>query len=370
MREKQILYRRLAEAEKTPFYLTPHQGILPFLPFNGSISPIYSLFHSQQSSPPQVPTSSSSRLTCGSKATSVTGNVNTSTTNLSSASSSSQTSGYDSTTNSLGITGLPTPGGSSASTPSFPMQFYPATLMKYPFSPPTPCSLGLSPWNANNESTEGTDSTESSGGAVDGSRGGVKPHDISTRQTNQKNENTISSDSSTVDVSASNERASTNGEQTRSSPKSSNNIPIAPYTWQAPNGLQNSTHIMSPHSNFMSAQSPLSCLHPSPLSPMMFIHSPYTSSVSSCLSVSSSSGCSSASEGACTSSNGSQVQNTSYAPSEYHVGPRRPLCERLAEEIDNQSEGAINSGRNTPIDVSSEDNEENVTLVSGMQYLV
>ena len=241
--------------------------------------------------------------------------------------------------------------------------------MKYPFSPPTPCSLSLSPWNASNNTTvEGSSDTSES--TNDGSRGGAKPHDISTGQSvvaNQKNECTVSNNSSTMDTSS---RASTNsagGEQSRSSPKSgSSNIPVAPYTWQAPNGLQNSPHIMSPCSNFMSAQSPLSYLHPSPLSPMMVIHSPYTSSVSSCLSVGSSSGFSSASEGASTSANGSQMQGASYAPSEYHVGPRRPLSERLADEIDDQSEGASNSGRNTPIDVSSEDNEENVTLAPGM----
>lgn len=368
LREKQLLYRRLAEAEKTPFYLSPHQGIVPFLPFNGSISPIYSLLsHQPQRSPPRLPTtgSPSSILTGGSTPVASL----TTTTNLTTP-SSSQNSIYDSTTNSLGISGLPTPGGSSvgsASTPSFPMQFYPATLMKYPFSPPTPSSLGLSPFSAANGYGEGNDSTDSDNGAGDGNRSGVKSHDTSARRGNtssQKDECVISNDSPDMDVGTSNERVSTttNGnEQTRSNPKNgSSNIPIAPYTWQtATNGLQTSTHIMSP----------LNCLHPSPLSPMMFIHSPYTSSVSSCLSVSSSSGCSSASEGVNTSADGSQIQNNSYAPSEYHVGPRRPLSERLADEIDNQSEGASNSGRNTPIDVRSDDSEENVTLAPhGMHY--
>lgn len=42
-----------------------------------------------------------------------------------------------------------------------------------------------------------------------------------------------------------------------------------------------------------------------------------------------------------------------YAPSEYHVGPHRPWSEKLAEEIDAHSEGADNSGRNTPVDMES-----------------
>lgn len=38
------------------------------------------------------------------------------------------------------------------------------------------------------------------------------------------------------------------------------------------------------------------------------------------------------------------------------MGPRRPLIEKIAEELDNQAESPSNSGRNTPIDVGIEDN--------------
>ena len=113
-------------------------------------------------------------------------------------------------------------------------------------------------------------------------------------------------------------------------------------------------HILSPHPSFASIKSPLSYLHASPLSPMMFIQSPYASSVSSCPSVSSSSGCSS--DGGVSFTG---LQKKHYAPSEYHVGPRRPLCEKLTEE-DSVSEGANSSGRNTPVD-NLDDEETDTT---------
>ena len=72
--------------------------------------------------------------------------------------------------------------------------------------------------------------------------------------------------------------------------------------------------------------------------------------------MSSSSGCSS--DGGASFTTGLQKQH--YAPSEYHVGPRRPLCEKLTEE-DSVSEGANSSGRNTPID-SREDEETDSTM--------
>ena len=50
-----------------------------------------------------------------------------------------------------------------------------------------------------------------------------------------------------------------------------------------------------------------------------------------------------------------------YAPSEYHVGPRQPLSEKLTEE-DIVSEGANSSGRNTPIDpMDGEDDRDTDT---------
>ena len=56
---------------------------------------------------------------------------------------------------------------------------------------------------------------------------------------------------------------------------------------------------------------------------------------------------------------GFQLKN--YAPSEYHVGPRRPLSEKLTAE-DSVSEGANSSGRNTPVDpMDGEDDRDTET---------
>ena len=49
----------------------------------------------------------------------------------------------------------------------------------------------------------------------------------------------------------------------------------------------------------------------------------------------------------------SSTQQKKYAPSEYHVGPHRPWSEKVVHEIDAESEGADNSGRNTPVDMES-----------------
>ena len=99
---------------------------------------------------------------------------------------------------------------------------------------------------------------------------------------------------------------------------------------------------------FLPGQSHLQ--YPSPVSPMMYLNSPYMSSIPSVNpSVSSSSGCSSSSDGSVAS------LNHSYALSEYHVGPRRPLIEKITDELDNQNESPSNSGRSTLIDVRRED---------------
>jgi len=208
---------------------------------------------------------------------------------------STLTANPSSVTSTLNITGLPTPGGSSVGsmTPPRPSQVLgPAGLLKYPFSPPTPSSFSnlslLSPWSVDTTKT-----------------GSPKSRD-----------------------------------EPKASPKKSTV------------GLNQTSSILSAlHVNqfLPSGQSPLNYLqHPSPVSPMMYLNSPYTHSISSVPSVSSSSGCSSSSEGA-PGSVGSQ--NHSYAPTEYHVGPRRPLIQKITEELDNQNESPSNSGRNTPIDV-------------------
>ena len=345
MREKAILYRRLAEAEKNPFLPT----IFPFLPFNAAgkfspVAPLYTLL--QQQSPPKPPSSVPSpyNLTGGLAATAV--NVTPVVGQPGSVVNSS-----------LGITGLPTPGGSSVGSvstpprPSYPSQFYPASLMKYPFSPPTPSSLSglslLSPFNANGVHSNNVGDAQATV-TINARAAGGDGHSTKVL-------------ASSTPKDSSHIAATDKGGNDPKDPKSSKthkngNIPTAAHvvtaTWQPPNAISGSV------------QSPLGYFHSSPLSPMMFIHSPYPNSVSSCLSVSSSSGCSSSSETtACAANDGSDTAPEGgdrhsailkkYAPSEYHVGPHRPWSEKLAEEIDAQSEGANNSGRNTPVDMES-----------------
>ena len=332
MREKAILYRRLAEAEKNPFLPT----IFPFLPFNTAgkfspVPPLYTLLQQQQS-PPRPPSSVPSPynlpggLTTAVNVTPVAGQPG-------------------SVVNNLGITGLPTPGGSSVGSvstpprPSYPSQFYPASLMKYPFSPPTPSSLSglslLSPFNASSINNGEAQARLSGAGAATGRDGKALASSTPKESTRV----------------SSKEKGSLDPKESKGKAQRNSGIPSATHvvaaTWQ-PTG---------------SVQSPLSYFHPSPLSPMMFIHSPYPNSVSSCLSVSSSSGCSSASEATANAANeGSEMatengdsngHSRKYAPSEYHVGPHRPWSEKVVDELDNQSEGADNSGRNTPVDLES-----------------
>lgn len=261
---------------------------------------------------------------------------------------------------SLGITGLPTPGGSSVgsvSTPpraSYPSQFYPASLMKYPFSPPTPSSLSglslLSPFNANSVNNHGEvqSSASSTGGAPGTGRDRTAAKALAS-----------STPKDSAHIAAAEKDGSDPKDPKSKTHKNPASIPSAAHmvtaTWQPPGALSSSVH------------SPLSYFQPSPLSPMMFIQSPYPNSVSSCLSVSSSSGCSSSSEMTANaaidvgetgpdnsdSNRHSSTQQKKYAPSEYHVGPHRPWSEKVVHEIDAESEGADNSGRNTPVDMES-----------------
>lgn len=52
-----------------------------------------------------------------------------------------------------------------------------------------------------------------------------------------------------------------------------------------------------------------------------------------------------------------------YILSEYHVGPHRLISEK---EIDNQSEEATTSGRNTPVDPAAEDTGNSVLPSKGL----
>lgn len=334
LREKQILYKRVAEAERNPFFLHPHQH--PVFPFMSSykcnftpMGSLYSLLHS--------PTNPSSPFPAGSLVASVSPTTVTSTSTMNVAGGSPQPSVAS-------ITSPPRP---------YPSQFY-SPFMKYPFSPPTPSSsLGLlSPWNPSNNTAVpamqnanpavvgtpvvATSTPRESGSSSSSSRG------VSGLQQNAPQRSASLSSSSSSSIW---QTPSFLGQGGGTTTTTSNTTQTT-----APASIQ---HLMSPHSNLQSIQSPLSYFQPSPLSPMMFIQSPYASSVSSCPSVSSSSGC---------SSDGGAPRTKQYAPSEYHVGPRRPLCERYAEE-DNQSEGANNSGRNTPSEDAGPDNS-NVVLPS------
>lgn len=343
LQQKQMLYKKVAEAERNPFFLHPHQvtPIYPFIPFSPAgaatvtpsnstvtkLSPIYPLV---QPSPPNTNltilntglTGSAVLTPPSSVSTSsaVTTQANSATTNLVSTSVPTTSTG--------GV--LPTAGMAAPSTPPRPpytAQLY-APFMKYPLSPPTPSGIStlsvLSPWNIAAMSQIGVP-VDPNGPSKSSNPGGK------TEASNSTSTRTLHG-TSTSSANAWNPASSSNG----------SSAPVLPQ------------HILSPHPNFTSIQSPLSYIHASPLSPMMLIQSPYASSASSCPSVSSSSGCSSDSA---TSFTG--LQRKTYAPSEYHVGPRQPLSEKLTER-DSVSEGANSSGRNTPVD-NLEDEEANAT---------
>ena len=336
MREKQILYKRLAEAEKSPFFLHPHQHpVFPFLHFPTNTKcnlssvtpspPFYPLLQQQQHSPPKgpltpFPTPESASSTGSNPATTPAPNTNISAT---------------------------------PPRPSYPSQFYPS-FVKYPFSPQTPSNLGsfglLSPWTPNSMAT--TNQTATTQAINSTQHLNSAPTSSSTSARGATSTPRAGSTSNSGIGNASTSMASSHQPllyHTASTPAVWQTIPT---TSSSSSSSSSSTtalpHLMSPHSGFTSVQSPLSYFHPSPLSPMMYLQSPYASSVSSCPSISSSSGCSSDGGNATTS------QTKQYAPSEYYVGPMRPLSEKIADE-DNQSEGATNSGRNTPIDISSDD---------------
>ena len=363
MREKQILYKRLAEAEKNPFFLHPHQQtIFPFLPFNTGkcLSPIYSFVPSptRGTSPfPMTSTTASTQSTIATQA---------SPTAVTSVAGGTLVGGM------MGVN----PGSvSSPPNRAYSSQFY-SPFMKYPFSPPTPSNLSglglLSPWNPNggavaaaSAATVATLGSPNSSSRLQNGGSVVHPDLAATVATSTPREG--SSDDGNQTSAGSKPQQSQSAPQSLPSPaawpspatstqpnSSGGSIggPAAPNVHSIPSAAS-IQHLLSPRSNFQALHSPLNYFHhPSPLSPMMFVQSPYASSVSSCPSVSSSSGC---------SSDGSLSQSKHYAPSEYHVGPRRPISEKYADE-DDQSEGATNSGRNTPNENPSDD--ANVVLPS------
>jgi hypothetical protein len=346
--QKQMLYKRVAEAERSPFFLHPHQvtSIYPFLPFTpsvagtptannslgnaGKFSPgVYPLV---QHSPPNLgltminpgssiltpPSSVSTSATLTTQANSATMSVVSSSGHQSAAG----TGGRGGTANCV-LTNLTTP--ATPPRASYSAQLY-APFVKCPMSPPTPSGIAtlsvLSPWNIAAMSQIGIPSPPTD-----------PPSSSSSASKTRKSLDHPTPSSSS---SQSNSTCSSSAAVTWNPSSVSAGPTTAPILHQ---------HILSPRPGFTSIHSPLSYLHASPLSPMMLIQSPYASSISSCPSVSSSSGFSS--DGGASFTTGLQVRN--YAPSEYHVGPRRPLSEKLTEE-DVVSEGANSSGRNTPVD--------------------
>ena len=356
--QKQMLYKRVAEAERNPFFLHPHQvtPIYPFLPLTASVagspaannslgsagkfSPgVYPLV---QQSPPNL---GLTMVNPGSSILTPPSSVSTSAT-LTTQANSATTNVIVSSSQPQSAAGRGGGGGGSGNTifttlgmPATPprAQFY-GPFVKCPVSPPTPSGIAtlsvLSPWNIATMSQIGIPSPptapviSSSSPKTNASK---KSSDNPTPSSSSSSHSNMSSGGGNWNASAVSVGAST--------------APILPQ------------HILSPRPGFTSIQSPLSYLHASPLSPMMLIQSPYASSISSCPSVSSSSGCSS--DGGASFTTGLQVKN--YAPSEYHVGPRRPLSEKLTEE-DIVSEGANSSGRNTPVDaMDGEDDRDTDT---------
>ena len=359
MNEKQILYQRLAEEQKHPFFLNPpQQRVFPlfqftankpsFSPVNTAMGPaVYSLL---QASPPQAnsPYSVSTSIDAAAAASNAT----------------SQTAGGSGLLNPVSVIGT---GLGSPQRSAYPSQLY-SSLLKYPFSPPTPSNMSglslLSPWNPAAAAAVNLQQLSTATSAVPTSVSQLPVFVAPSTPRNEHTENTSDDSSNTTTAQepaqmrglsggalASNTLIGTSAAspwqpqnlhqqlaQSGTTPAAFQSSIPTPVAAAAAGGGGGLSHlIMSPRSNPASIQSPLSIFHPSPLSPMMLMQSPY--SISSCPSVSSSSGC---------SSDGNNGPTKNYAQSEYHVGPRRPISEKMAEE-DNQSEGGNNSGRNTPV---------------------
>lgn len=381
-----MLYKRLAEEKRTPFYLTP----FPILPLGNKFSPsIYSLLQQQQ----QVGTQAfPSNFNLGSPSASVDLSHVKLASNLTGSSSAflANSPGSNSSLvgNTAGISGLPTPGGSSVGTPPrsmFPSQLYPTSLLRFPFSPPTPSSLGLpSPWSYGSRSvsvsssvaTPGPRSNESLG---DGS-GVLQCQKAGSASNDESNAKVLTSSTPKENVAGSSPKKQSSGGnadvQSRSPPNTDKlqgaglMAGITPGSWliNAPGSspaIQRQPHLLKPYTGLGSIQSPLGSIQ-SPLGIGQAPYSPamqgltYPGSVSSCPSVSSSSGCSSASE------NQDMAMTKNYILSEYHVGPHRLINEK---DIDSQREEATTSGRNTPIDPTADNNGNSVLPSESIQGL-
>ncbi len=386
-----MLYKRLAEEKHTSFYLTP-QPIYPILPMNNKLTSIYSYFQHQHAaavvaaaggSPPQMVSSFNPSLSPSSVGLShaklgpcLTGTpaAAVSATNLNSKSPGSSNLFMG---NTAGISGLPTPGGSSVGTPprpSYPTQIFPAPFLKFPFSPPTPSSsIGLlSPWNMSNRSLSVSSSTATPGSEEPSSHGAGDGTGmlqcLAGAGSNEDNGNVLATSTPRSDnenLATSSSKKQLEGCIDLAPPHQNFTLSNNAYNLTMPNNLSRvphpSGHPKPSHpcpSGFPSTLASSVRSPHTPFSPAMHIYSPYAGSVSSCPSVSSSSGCSSASEnldnpplGGGSSAMGGK--NYVHVLSEYHVGPHCFIANE--KDNDNQSEEATNSGRNTPVDVTIDD---------------
>jgi len=387
-----MLKKRLAEEKRAPFYLSPQPVLVPI---NQNLGGLYSLLPQQtqqthqpphhMSSPPQPQVLPNNFILSPSTPLDLS-RVKLGSTGLpapsSLASNSPGSAGSSLVGNTAGISGLPTPGGSSVGTPPQPpysAQLYPTSILKFPFSPPTPSSFGLlSPWNMSNRSLSISSSIPTPGPAQ-GAEESHAPIDPSgmlqcLTNTNSAGENAAARSlmSSTTSTEATTEtRSSRNcttnevtpaavaAPLTRSTASTTSSqqsvIMTAPGNWAAssmgipsPVTLYQNTQVqlktLQAYNNLASIRSPLGL---PPYSPSGHLYSPYPGSVSSCPSVSSSSGCSSSSENMDSHAmNGSSSKG--FILSEYHVGPHKRISEKVA---DGESDGAPNSGRNTPTEM-------------------
>ena len=387
-----MLYKRLAEEKRAPFYLTPFPITFPV---TNKFSPsLYSILQQQQQQSQQhvaaaqqafspnllLPPSTPVDLTQTKLGPNLAGSTNT-------LSANSPGSNSSVVMNTAGISGLPTPGGSSVGTPPrplYPSQLYPTQLLKFPFSPPTPSSLGLlSPWNISNRSMSVSSSVPTPGApnsneSVSGEDTGMlqclsgskeNNGDVLTTST-PKGDGESASDSGGGEKQLGHDSPSkgTSGEKlsAASAPVSTPSIQSKPhlklpYSVQSPLGLQTP---FSPAGTLQGSSYPASMLgstYPGSIPPMQ--GSSYPGSVSSVPSVSSSSGCSSSSESQDLHLGTAALAAKNYVLSEYHVGPHKFISEK---DMDNQSEEATTSGRNTPIDPTAEDSETCVLPSKGV----
>ena len=360
VKEKELLYKRRAEEKRgSPLYFSPFSLGNQFTPR------IYSILLKQQHSQhpgepfPILPPSTPVDLTHTKLGPNLAGSTNT-------LSANSPGSNSSVVMNTAGISGLPTPGGSSVGTP--PRLLYPTQLLNFSFSPPTPSRQGLlSPWNLSNRSMSMSSSVATPGapnsnksvtgedvGMLQCLRGSNEENGKVVTSSTPKNDSESAADSSAKMLESQSpsrkSRTASGGTVSAASIQSKPHLKLS-YSIQSPLGLQTPFSPAIQGSTFPG--SVLGSSYPGSI-PTMQGSSSYPGSVSSCPSVSSSSGCSSASENQDLQHSSASLLAKNYALSEYHVGPHKFISEK---DMDNQSEEATTSGRNTPLDPNADDTE-------------